>query len=82
MPASLRSALATTTRQYESLVAHAPCCKQRGGFFIPEKFVSFAFFIISFVILLGIPLGFIYLLAGIKKSWDVLWGKSFLLCSY
>ena len=30
MPASLRSALATTTRQYESLVAHAPCPKGRG----------------------------------------------------
>ena len=30
----LALALATTTRQYESLVAHAPCCKQRGGFFL------------------------------------------------
>ena len=35
-PASARSHLkvAATTRQYESLVAHAPCCKQRVGLFL------------------------------------------------
>ena len=33
MPASLRSALATTTRQYESLVAHVPPVERQGGLF-------------------------------------------------
>ena len=34
MPASLRSALATTTRQYESPVAHGPPAKTAGGLFV------------------------------------------------